>query len=244
MLSVKGLHVSVGETEILNGISLEVPTGETHVIMGPNGSGKSTLAHALVGTPGYEVTTGETWLNDTELLALEPEERANAGLALAYQNPPAVPGVAVHQLLRLARKNRDAARGTSPLPLGAFLKELRTALSLVGLAPETLERAVHEGMSGGERKRLELAQLMVLKPECIILDEIDSGLDVDGLRLVGEAVGEMRRENPSLRVLVITHYDRLLDVLPPDKVHVLRQGVLVRSGDASLAREIQQHGYR
>lgn len=243
MLSVKNLHVQVGESEILAGISLEVPAGETHVIMGPNGSGKSTLAHALVGTPGYEVTAGETWLETTELLALELEERANAGLALAYQNPPTVPGVAVHQLLRLARQNRDTYCGVSPLTLGSFLKELRAALSLVGLPPETLERAVHEGMSGGERKRLELAQLMVLKPECIILDEIDSGLDVDGLKLVGEAVGEMRRENPSLRVLVITHYDRLLDVLPPDRVHVLQAGVIRRSGDASLARQIQEHGY-
>lgn len=244
MLSVKELQVSVGETEILKGFSLALPAGETHVLMGPNGSGKSTLAHALVGTPGFETTAGEAWLGKTELLALEPEARANHGLALAYQNPPAIPGVAVHQLLRLARQNRDSLLGLPQLPLGLFLKELRAALSLVGLPPETIERAVHDGMSGGERKRLELAQLMVLKPECIILDEIDSGLDVDGLRLVGEAVGEMRRSNPSLCVLVITHYDRLLEVLPPDRVHVLQAGHIVRSGDASLAREIQEHGYR
>jgi Fe-S cluster assembly ATP-binding protein len=241
MLTIENLHASVDGKEILRGLDLEVKAGEVHAVMGPNGSGKSTLAHVLAGRDGYEVTDGAVRLGDEDLLGLAPEERAHRGVFLAMQYPVELPGVNNSVFLRTALNAIRRARGEPELDAVAFLRLMREKLKLVDLREDLLKRSVNAGFSGGEKKRNEIFQMALLEPRLAILDETDSGLDIDALRIVADGVNALR--SPDRAMIVVTHYQRLLDYIEPDVVHVLAGGRIVRSGDKSLARELEDKGY-
>jgi Fe-S cluster assembly ATP-binding protein len=242
MLEISNLHATVADKPILNGISLSVPAGEVHAIMGPNGSGKSTLGYVLAGRPGYEVTDGSATFEGHDLLVLEPFERAAAGLFLGFQYPVEIPGVSYLQFVRESLNTQRRARGESELTGGEFIKLAREQASLLGMDAEMLKRPVNVGFSGGEKKRAEMVQMGIMNPKFAILDETDSGLDIDALRAVGAGINRIMRA-PDKGVLLITHYQRLLDYVTPDKVHVLSQGRIVRSGGPELAHELEREGY-
>jgi Fe-S cluster assembly ATP-binding protein len=241
MLKIKDLRVSVENQEILRGFDLEVAAGEVHAIMGPNGSGKSTLAYVLAGRDGYEVTGGEVVYDGQDLLAMEPEERAAAGVFLAFQYPVEIPGVANMYFLRTALNSLRRARGQDEIDAAGFMKLVRERAKLVGVRQELLKRSVNFGFSGGEKKRNEILQMAVLEPRLAILDETDSGLDIDALRTVAAGVNSLR--SPDRAIVVITHYQRLLNYIVPDRVHVLLDGRVVRSGGRELALELEESGY-
>jgi len=241
MLEIKGLRADVAEKEILKGIDLVVPTGEVHAIMGPNGSGKSTLSYVLSGRDGYEVTGGSATFEGHDLLDMEPEERAAAGVFLAFQYPVELPGVGNANFLRTALNAQRRARGESELDAVQFLKLARAEIKRLSMADDMLKRNVNVGFSGGEKKRNEVLQMAILRPKLAILDETDSGLDIDALKIVADGVNALR--GPAFSALVITHYQRLLDHIVPDRVHVLADGRIIRSGGPELAHELEANGY-
>ena len=243
MLKIENLHVKLEEEgkQILKGVSLEVPAGEVHAIMGPNGSGKSTLSYVLSGRDGYEVTEGSATLGDFDLLAHEPEERAAAGLFLAFQYPVEIPGVGNMTFLRTAVNAQRKARGEAEMNAAEFLKAVREKAKTLNIDAEMLKRPVNVGFSGGEKKRNEILQMAMLEPRMCILDETDSGLDVDAMKLVAEGVNALR--SPERAFLVITHYQRLLDHIRPDVVHIMADGRIVQSGGPELALEVETNGY-
>ena len=242
MLEINNLHAGLDDgTEIIRGLSLCVPAGEVHAIMGPNGSGKSTTAHVLAGKPGYQLTAGEIKLNGQDISGLEPEERAAAGLFLAFQYPVEIPGVSSTTFLKAAVNAVRNQRGEEQLDGLSFVKLLRAKAEELGISQDMLKRAINVGFSGGEKKRFETLQMSVLEPSFCILDETDSGLDVDALRTVADGVNKLRSSDRGF--LVITHYQRLLDYIVPDKVHVLRDGIIERSGGAELALDVEKQGY-
>ena len=241
MLKIDNLHVRVAGKEILKGLSLEVRAGEVHAIMGPNGAGKSTLGNVLAGRDGYEVTAGSVSYEGRNLLDLAPEQRAAAGVFLAFQYPVEIPGVNNTYFLRTALNAQRKSRGEPELDSMQFLKKVREKLAVLHLKDELLHRAVNEGFSGGEKKRNEIFQMALLDPKLAILDETDSGLDIDAMKLVADGVNAMR--DPARAFLVITHYQRLLDYIVPDLVHVLADGRIVESGDKTLAHKLEEHGY-
>jgi len=241
MLEIKGLTATIDGKEILRGIDLIVPDGEIHAIMGPNGAGKSTLSYVLSGREGYEVTGGSVSFDGHDLLAIEPEARAAAGVFLAFQYPVELPGVGNANFIRTALNAVRRARGEPELDAVAFLKEARLALKSLKMPDDMLKRKVNVGFSGGEKKRNEILQMALLKPSLALLDETDSGLDIDALKIVADGVNALR--SPGFSALVITHYQRLLDHIVPDRVHVLASGRIVRSGGAELALELEAHGY-
>jgi Fe-S cluster assembly ATP-binding protein len=241
MLKIENLHARVAGKEILKGLSLEARPGEVHAIMGPNGAGKSTLGNVIAGRAGYEVTKGSVTFDGNDLLAMEPEARAAAGVFLAFQYPVEIPGVNNTYFLRAALNAQRKARGEGELDSMQFLKLVRERVKAMGMTPELLNRAVNEGFSGGEKKRNEVFQMALLEPRMAILDETDSGLDIDALKQVAAGVNALR--SPDRAFLVITHYQRLLDYIVPDFVHVLADGRIVESGDATLAKELEAHGY-
>jgi Fe-S cluster assembly ATP-binding protein len=241
MLQIENLHARVAGKEILRGLSLSVKPGEVHAIMGPNGAGKSTLGNVLAGREGYEVSTGSVLFRGQDLLALEPEERAAEGVFLAFQYPVEIPGVNNTYFLRVALNAQRRRRGEDELDSMQFLKLVREKMAVLHMKDELLHRAVNEGFSGGEKKRNEIFQMALLEPKLAILDETDSGLDIDALKLVAEGVNLMR--SPERAFLVITHYQRLLDYIKPDFVHVLAEGRIVESGGPELALELEAHGY-
>ena len=271
MLEITNLHATVADKPILNGVSLHVPAGEVHAIMGPNGSGKSTLAYVLAGRPGYEVTEGSVRFTPTptrhpresgdpaeqeklgsrlrgndekelDLLAMEPHERAAAGLFLGFQYPVEIPGISYLQFLRESLNSQRRSRGESELSAGDFIKLAREQAALLGMDAEMLKRPVNVGFSGGEKKRAEMVQMGIMAPRFAVLDETDSGLDIDALKAVGAGINRIMRA-PDKGVLLITHYQRLLDYVEPDRVHVLRNGRIERSGGPELARELEREGY-
>ena len=241
MLSIKDLHVRVGETEIIKGLSLAIPAGEVHAVMGPNGAGKSTLSYSLAGRPGYEVTGGSITLDGEDLTPLAPNERAAKGLFLSFQYPLEIPGVPGLTFLRTALNAQRKARGEDEAAAPAFLKLVRAKAADLKIDFEMLKRPLNVGFSGGEKKRMEILQMAVLSPRFLILDETDSGLDIDALRIVSEGVNAVRA--PDRAMLVITHYQRLLDYIKPDRVHVLAGGRIVASGGPELALELEARGY-
>ena len=241
MLKIDNLHVSVGGKPILKGLTLALQPGQVHAVMGPNGAGKSTLGNVLAGREGYEVTAGTVTFEGGDLLALEPEERAAAGVFLAFQYPVEIPGVNNTYFLRTALNAQRKARGEPELDSMQFLKRVREKLAVLHLRDELLHRGVNEGFSGGEKKRNEIFQLALLEPKLAILDETDSGLDIDALKAVADGVNALRSADRAF--LVITHYQRLLDYIRPDVVHVLADGRIVESGGPELALELEQHGY-
>lgn len=241
MLEINDLHVAVEGKAILKGVNLTIRDGEVHVLMGPNGSGKSTLSNVLVGNPRYEVTQGSIVFNGKDLLALSPEDRAHEGIFMSFQAPTEIPGVSMTNFLRAALNAKRKYFGLEPLPAQEFLKLLREKRQLVGLDARFMNRGVNEGFSGGERKRNEIFQMAVLEPLFSILDETDSGLDVDALRTVAEGFQSLR--TPQTSALVITHYQRMLDYMKPDFVHVLADGRIIRDGDVSLGYEIEEKGF-
>lgn len=241
MLSIKNLHVSVDGKKILKGINLEIKTGEVHAIMGPNGSGKSTLSYVLSGRDGYEITEGSITLDGEDVLEMNIEERAAAGVFLAFQYPVAIPGVSNVYFLKAALNSIRKARGEEELSAGAFMKLARQKAKTVQLDPELIKRAVNDGFSGGEKKRNEIFQMAMLEPKLAILDETDSGLDIDALRIVSEGVNALR--SPERSMVVITHYQRLLDHIVPDVISVLMDGRIVRTGGKELALQLEEEGY-
>ncbi len=241
MLKIQNLHVRVDGREILKGLTLEVAAGEVCAIMGPNGAGKSTLGHVLAGRDGYEVTAGSVRFDGADLFELKPEQRAAAGLFLAFQYPVEIPGVNNTYFLRAALNAQRKARGETELDAVQFLKLVRAKLQVLHLKDDLLHRGVNEGFSGGEKKRNEIFQLAVLEPRLAILDETDSGLDIDALRTVAEGVNSLR--SPERAFIVITHYQRLLEYIKPDVVHVLADGCIVESGGPELAEQLEAHGY-
>jgi Fe-S cluster assembly ATP-binding protein len=241
MLSVKGLRTTVDGKEILRGLDLEVGPGEIHAIMGPNGSGKSTFAHVLAGREGYTVTGGSVSFDGEDLLGLEPEERAQKGLFLAFQYPVELPGVNNTYFLKAALNAIRKARGEQELDAISFMRLMKDKLKVLHLDDSLLKRAVNAGFSGGEKKRNEIFQMALLEPRLAILDETDSGLDIDALRIVADGVNALRR--PERSMIVVTHYQRLLDYIVPDYVHVLAKGRIIRSGGKELARELEEKGY-
>lgn len=242
MLRIENLHATVADKPILKGLSLTINAGEIHAIMGPNGAGKSTLSYVLGGRPGYDVTEGSATFEGQDLLEMEPHERAAAGLFLGFQYPVEIPGVSNVQFLRESLNAQRKARGEEPLSGGDFLKVAREKAGLLKLDMDMLKRAVNVGFSGGEKKRNEMVQMGVLDPRLAILDETDSGLDIDALRIVGDGINAIMRR-PDKAVLLITHYQRLLDYVEPDFVHVLAAGRIVKSGGAELALELEREGY-
>lgn len=242
MLQIDNLHVEVAGTPILKGLSLAVNAGEVHAIMGPNGAGKSTLGYALGGRPGYEVTDGSVSFGGQDLLDLEPHERAAAGLFLGFQYPVEIPGVSNIQFLREALNAQRKARGEEPLSGGEFLKLAKEKAALLRMDMEMLKRPVNVGFSGGEKKRAEMVQMGILDPQFAVLDETDSGLDIDALRIVGEGINAIMRK-PGKGVLLITHYQRLLYYVKPDFVHVLAKGRIVKTGGPELALQLEEQGY-
>jgi len=243
LLKIENLRAEVGGTEILKGLTLALNPGEIHAIMGPNGAGKSTLSYVLGGRPGYEVTGGSVNFDGTDLLAMAPHERAAAGLFLGFQYPVEIPGVSNVQFLREALNSQRKGRGEPPLSGGDFLRIARAQADAMGMDMEMLKRPVNVGFSGGEKKRNEMVQMGIIDPKLAILDETDSGLDIDALRVVGDGINRIMRK-PDKAVLLITHYQRLLDYVRPDFVHVLSAGRIVRSGGAELAHELEREGYR
>tara|TARA_B100001971_G_scaffold168723_1_gene160333 strand:- start:776 stop:1525 length:750 start_codon:yes stop_codon:yes gene_type:complete len=241
MLEIKNLHAKVGDIEILKGVDLNIEAGKVHAIMGPNGAGKSTLSYVLSGRDGYEVTEGSVIYKGKDLLAMEPEERAGEGVFLAFQYPVEIPGVSTMNFLKAAVNSVRKYRGESEFDAMDFLKFVREQTKILNISDDMLKRAVNVGFSGGEKKRAEVLQMAVLNPSFAILDETDSGLDVDALRIVGEGVTALR--SPERSMLVITHYQRLLDYIVPDVVHVLADGKIVDSGDKNLALELEKNGY-
>jgi Fe-S cluster assembly ATP-binding protein len=241
MLSISNLHVSVGDKPILKGLTLDVPAGEVHAVMGPNGAGKSTLGYALTGRPGYETTEGSVEWNGDDLLALDPAERAAKGVFLSFQYPLEIPGVPALTFIRTALNAQRRARGEEEVSAPAFLKRARDAANTLRMDMEMLKRPLNVGFSGGEKKRLEILQMALLEPSLLILDETDSGLDIDALRIVADGVNAMR--SPERSMLVITHYQRLLDYIKPDRVHVLAAGRIVASGGPELAHQLEAEGY-
>jgi Fe-S cluster assembly ATP-binding protein len=241
VLEVNNLHVAVAGAEIVKGLTLAVPAGETHAIMGPNGSGKSTLAYALSGREGYEVTQGAATLDGADLLALTPEQRAAKGLFLSFQYPVEIPGLSAIAFLKAALNAQRKARGMEPMPAPALLKLMREKAQTLKIGDDMLKRPLNVGFSGGEKKRFEALQMAVLEPRFAILDETDSGLDIDALKVVADSVNALR--DPERGLLVITHYQRLLDYIKPDKVHVLANGRIVKSGGPELALELEREGY-
>ena len=242
MLKIENLHATVGDTEILKGLSLEINAGEIHAIMGPNGAGKSTLAYALGGRPGYDVTEGSASFDGQDLLDMDPHERAAAGLFLGFQYPVEIPGVSNVQFLREALNAQRQAREEEPLSGGEFLKHAKEQAALLKLDMEMLKRQVNVGFSGGEKKRAEMVQMGILDPKLAVLDETDSGLDIDALKTVGNGINAIMRK-PDKGVLLITHYQRLLDYVKPDFVHILSQGRIVKTGDAELSQRLEAEGY-
>jgi Fe-S cluster assembly ATP-binding protein len=242
MLEISNLHAKVAGKSILNGVSLNVPAGEIHAIMGPNGSGKSTLAYVLAGRPGYEVTDGSASFEGRDLLAMEPHERAAAGLFLGFQYPVEIPGISYLQFLRESLNAQRRARGEAELSAADFIKLSREQAALLAMDSEMLKRPVNVGFSGGEKKRAEMVQMGIMQPHFALLDETDSGLDIDALRIVGDGINRIMK-GPRKGVLLITHYERLLEHVHPDRVHVLVNGRIVRSGDIELARELEREGY-
>lgn len=243
MLKIHNLHATVADKPILKGLSLTLGAGEIHAIMGPNGAGKSTLGYVLSGRPGYEVTEGSVTFNGEDLLALDPHERAAAGLFLGFQYPVEIPGVSNVQFLREALNAQRKHRGEAPLSGGDFLKLARAQADAMGMDMEMLKRPVNVGFSGGEKKRNEMVQMGIIDPALAVLDETDSGLDIDALRVVGEGINRIMRR-PDKAVLLITHYQRLLDYVQPDFVHVLADGRITRSGGPELALELEREGYK
>ena len=241
MLEVKKLHAAINGKEILRGIDLTVKSGETHAIMGPNGSGKSTLSAVLVGNPLYEVTAGEATFNGKNLLEMAPEDRAHEGLFLSFQYPVEIPGVSMTNFMRAAINEKRKYQGLDPMSAADFIKLMKEKRKIVELDSKLSNRSVNEGFSGGEKKRNEIFQMAMLEPKLAILDETDSGLDVDALRIVAEGVNKLKR--PETATIVITHYDRLLDLIRPDVIHVLYNGRIVKSGGPELAKEIETRGY-
>ena len=242
MLEIKNLYVSVGDREILKGLTLTVKDGEVAAIMGPNGTGKSTLSYVIAGREGYDVTQGEVLLNGENVLDLDPHERAARGLFLAFQYPVEIPGVATMQFLKAALNAQRRSRGEPELQTPELMKRVRDAAAKLGVSQEMLRRPLNSGFSGGEKKRMEVLQMALLEPSVGILDETDSGLDIDALRVVSEGVNTLR--SPHRSFLVITHYQRLLDYIRPDTVHVMAQGRIQRSGGPELALELEKNGYR
>ena len=241
LLSIKNLRVAVGGKEILKGIDLEIRPGEVHAVMGPNGSGKSTLSHVIAGRDGYEVIEGDVLYRGEDLLAMKPEDRAQAGIFLAFQYPVEIPGVPTATFLKHAMNSVRKARGEKKLDAFEFKKIMDARLKELSIDNAMVRRALNTGFSGGEKKRMEILQMALLEPELAILDETDSGLDIDALKLVADGVNAMRSERRAM--LIITHYQRLLDYILPDHVHVLAGGRIVRSGDPSLALELEKSGY-
>jgi Fe-S cluster assembly ATP-binding protein len=246
MLAIKNLNVTIQDEkqqtkQILHGLDLTIKPGEVHAIMGPNGSGKSTLANVLAGRADYQITSGTVMFDGEDLLAMEPEMRAGRGLFLAFQYPTEIPGVNNMYFLRTALNSLRKQKGLAPLDAADFLMLVKSKIKEVGLNETFLNRAVNEGFSGGEKKRNEVLQMLVLEPRLIILDETDSGLDIDALQMVARCVNNLRNSERS--ILVVTHYQRLLDFIRPDKVHVMARGNILKSGDASLAHELESKGY-
>ncbi|MDB5446989.1 MAG: ABC-type transport system involved in Fe-S cluster assembly, ATPase component [Phenylobacterium sp.] len=241
MLKIDNLHARVEANEILKGLSLEVPAGEVHAIMGPNGAGKSTLSYVLTGRAGYEVTQGSATLDGEDLLALAPDQRAARGVFLSFQYPLEIPGVPALTFIRTALNAQHKARGEPEIAAPAFLKLAREKAAALKIDFDMLKRALNVGFSGGEKKRMEILQMAMLQPRFLILDETDSGLDIDALRIVSEGVNALR--SPDRSMLVITHYQRLLDYITPDRVHVLSGGRIVASGGPELAHELEREGY-
>lgn len=241
LLEIKDLHASIGGKEILKGVNLVINEGEVHAIMGPNGAGKSTLSAVLTGNPAYEVTSGEVYLRDENLLAMEPEVRARAGVFLSFQYPVEIPGVSMNNFMRAALNAKREYEGKEPISPKEFLTLMREKKKLLELPDKLNNRSVNEGFSGGEKKKNEIFQMAMLEPCLSILDETDSGLDIDALRIVAEGVNKLK--TPQNASIVITHYQRLLDYIVPDFVHVLADGKIVKTGDKSLALELEEHGY-
>ncbi|GIZ08002.1 Fe-S cluster assembly ATPase SufC [Flavobacterium sp. UMI-01] len=241
MLSIKNLHASIGDKEILKGINLEVKAGEIHAIMGPNGAGKSTLSAVIAGNENYEVTEGDVFLDGEDLADLAPEERAHKGVFLSFQYPVEIPGVSVTNFMRAAINESRKAKGEEEMPASDMLKLIREKSELLEIDRKFLSRSLNEGFSGGEKKRNEIFQMAMLEPKVAILDETDSGLDIDALRVVANGVNKLKSDKNA--VVVITHYQRLLDYIVPDYVHVLMNGKIVKSGDATLAHELEERGY-
>ena len=241
MLKISNLHASIGDKEILKGINLEVKTGEVHAIMGPNGAGKSTLTSIIAGNENYEVSEGEIFLEGQDLSDLAPEERAHKGVFLSFQYPVEIPGVSVTNFIKTAINEKRKANGQEEMPANEMLKLIREKSELLEMDRKFLSRSLNEGFSGGEKKRNEIFQMAMLEPKIAILDETDSGLDIDALRIVANGVNKLKNENNA--VLVITHYQRLLDYIVPDFVHVLMDGKIVKSGTAALALELEEKGY-
>ncbi|MDF2867232.1 MAG: FeS assembly ATPase SufC [Gammaproteobacteria bacterium] len=241
MLTIKNLHANIDDKAILKGINLQVNPGEVHAIMGPNGSGKSTLANVLVGREEYQITQGEVRFEDQDLLNMAPEERARAGIFLAFQYPVEIPGVSNINFLKAALNNVRAARGLAKLDAIDLLQQVKDKMQQVKMNPDFLYRSVNEGFSGGEKKRNEVLQMLLLEPKLALLDETDSGLDIDALKIVADGVNALR--SPERAIVLVTHYQRLLDYIVPDFVHVLSGGQIIKSGDKNLALELEQQGY-
>jgi Fe-S cluster assembly ATP-binding protein len=241
MLIIKDLHASINGKEILKGLDLQIKAGEVHAIMGPNGSGKSTLSAVLVGNPAFEVTKGEVTFEGSNLLDMSPEERSCAGLFLSFQYPVEIPGVSMVNFMRTAVNEHRKSKGEEPLNAGEFLKLMREKQAVVEIDKSLVNRSVNEGFSGGEKKRNEIFQLAMLEPKLAILDETDSGLDIDALRIVANGVNKLKR--PENATIVITHYQRLLDYIRPDVVHVLYNGKIIKTGGPELALELEEKGY-
>ncbi|HWH21862.1 MAG TPA: Fe-S cluster assembly ATPase SufC [Allosphingosinicella sp.] len=242
MLRIENLHAEVDGKQILNGLTLSVGAGEVHAIMGPNGAGKSTLGYVLGGRPGYEVTQGSVTFDGRDLLEMEPDERAAAGLFLGFQYPVEIPGVSNVQFLRTALNSQRRARGEEEVSAGDFLRLAKSQGEALGVSMDMLKRGVNVGFSGGEKKRNEMVQMGIIDPKLAVLDETDSGLDIDALRVVGDGINRIMRASGKA-VLLITHYQRLLDIVRPDFVHVLAEGRIVRSGGPELAHELEREGY-
>lgn len=241
MLEVRNLHAKIGDKEILKGIDLTIKEGETHAIMGPNGSGKSTLSAVLVGNPMFEVTDGTAIFNGKDLLEMKPEDRANEGIFLSFQYPVEIPGVSMTNFMRTAINEKRKYQGLEPMSAADFIKLMKEKRQVVELDAKLSQRSVNEGFSGGEKKRNEIFQMAMLEPKLAILDETDSGLDVDALRIVAEGVNKLK--SPHNSTIVITHYDRLLDIIRPDVIHVLYKGRIVKTAGPELAKEIEARGY-